>query len=256
LEARITPATRAIIPVHLYGRPAAMAEIVAVARRHGLAVIEDACQAHGARQGNGRVGALGDLACFSFYYSKNLGAYGEAGAVTTDDPRLAERVRLYRDHGSHVRYHHEVIGRNARMDEIQAAILRIKLPHVDRWNEQRRAHAIDLNARLAGTSLAVPAFGGDAVYDVFHLYVIRHPERDRLRAYLAKRGIATGIHYPVPIHLQPAYAWLGHCPGTFPVAEQWASQCLSLPMYAELSAGQIERIVTAVFEFDATRIES
>jgi dTDP-4-amino-4,6-dideoxygalactose transaminase len=251
LEARITPRTRAIIPVHLYGRPADMGPILAIARAHGLAVIEDACQAHGAQLGDRRVGALGDIACFSFYYSKNLGAYGEAGAVTTDDPLLAERVRLYRDHGSRVRYHHEAIGRNARMDEIQAAILRVKLRHLERWNAERRTHALRLSEGLAATSLELPVCGGTAVYEVFHLYVVRHPQRQRLQAFLAERGIATGIHYPVPIHLQPAYAWLGHGPGTFPVAERWASQCLSLPMYAELTAGQIERMVTAVHEFDA-----
>ena len=158
LEARITPRTRAIIPVHLYGRPADMGPILEIARAYSLAVIEDACQAHGAQLGDWRVGALGDLACFSFYYSKNLGAYGEAGAVTTDDPLLAERVRLYRDHGSRVRYHHEVIGRNARLDEIQAAILRIKLRHLERWNEERRAHALRLSERLAATALELPIF--------------------------------------------------------------------------------------------------
>lgn len=251
IEAHMTPRTRAILPVHLYGRPADMGPIVAIARAHGLAVIEDACQAHGARLGERRAGALGDIACFSFYYSKNLGAYGEAGAVTTNDPLLAERARLYRDHGSLVRYHHEVIGRNARLDEIQAAILRIKLRYLERWNDERRAHALHLTNTLAETSLDLPVFGGDAVYDVFHLYVVRHPERDRLRAFLAERAIATSIHYPAPIHLQPAYAWLGYGRGAFPVAERWASQCLSLPMYAELNFGQIERIAVAIREFDA-----
>ncbi|MGZ6308871.1 MAG: DegT/DnrJ/EryC1/StrS family aminotransferase [Ktedonobacterales bacterium] len=252
LESHITPRTRAIIPVHLYGRPADMDPIVSIAHAHGVAVIEDACQAHGARLGKRRAGSLGDIACFSFYYSKNLGAYGEAGAVTTNDPVLAERVRLYRDHGSAVRYHHEVIGRNARMDEIQASILRIKLRHLEHWNDERRTHATHLSAALGQTSLRLPVLGGDGVYDVFHLYVVRHPERDRLRAFLAERGIATGIHYPVPIHLQPAYAWLGYGPGAFPTAERWASQCLSLPMYAELSSRQIERIAAAVHEFDIT----
>jgi dTDP-4-amino-4,6-dideoxygalactose transaminase len=250
IEARITPRTRAIIPVHLYGRPSDMGPIVAIARAHGLAVIEDACQAHGARLAERRAGALGDIACFSFYYSKNLGAYGEAGAVTTNDPLLAERVRLYRDHGSPNRYHHEVIGRNARLDEIQAAILRIKLRHLERWNEERRARAPQLNLMLAGTSLKLPDYGGDSLYHVFHLYVVRHPERDRLSAFLAERGIATRIHYPTPIHLQPAYQWLGHGVGAFPIAERWANQCLSLPMYPELSADQIERIAAAIEEFD------
>jgi dTDP-4-amino-4,6-dideoxygalactose transaminase len=251
LEAHITPRTRAVVPVHLYGRPADMLPILAIARAHGLAVIEDACQAHGARRDGKAVGALGNIACFSFYYSKNLGAYGEAGAVTTNDPALAERVRLLCDHGAATRYHHEVIGRNARLDEIQAAILRIKLRYLERWNNQRRTHALHLNAGLADTALKLPVLGGDGIYDTFHLYVVRHPQRDRLRAFLTERGIATGIHYPIPIHLQPAYAWLGQGTGSFPVAERWASQCLSLPMFAELSAAQIERIVAAVHEFDA-----
>ncbi len=252
LEATITSRTRAIIPVHLYGRPAEMEPIITIARTHGLTVIEDACQAHGAQLGSRRAGALGDIACFSFYYSKNLGAYGEAGAVTTNNPTLAQHVRRLRDHGSQGRYHHEAIGRNARMDEIQAAILRVKLRHLERWNEERRAHVLHLSDRLADTSLMLPVVGGDGVYDVFHLYVVRHPERDRLRAFLTEYGIATGIHYPVPIHLQPAYAWLRYAPGGFPEAERWASECLSLPMYAELTDEQIERIATAVHLFDAT----
>jgi dTDP-4-amino-4,6-dideoxygalactose transaminase len=255
-EAHITPRTRAVLPVHLYGRPADMRPIVAIARAHGLAVIEDACQAHGARLGSQAAGTLGDIACFSFYYSKNLGAYGEAGAVTTDDPALAERVRLLRDHGASARYHHEVIGRNARLDEIQAAILRIKLRHLEHWNSQRRAHARRLNAGLADTSLQLPILGDNDIYDTFHLYVVRHPQRDRLRAFLAQRGIATGIHYPVPIHLQPAYTGLEYRPGSFPVAERWANQCLSLPMFAELTVDQIERIVAAVHEFDALEREA
>jgi len=250
LPAAITSRTKAIIPVHLYGHPADMGGILAVAGAHGIPVIEDACQAHGAELGGRRAGSLGTLACFSFYYSKNLGAYGEGGAVTTSDPALAERVRLYRDHGSKVRYHHEVIGRNARMDEIQAAVLRIKLRHLDTWNVQRRANAARLSQALAGTSVALPAPGGDNVYEVFHLYVVRHPERDALQAFLEERGIGTGIHYPIPIHLQEAYAYLGHQPGSFPVSERLAATALSLPMYAELTEAQIERIAAAVRAFD------
>jgi dTDP-4-amino-4,6-dideoxygalactose transaminase len=251
LEAAITPRTKVIIPVHLYGRPAGMDGILAVARKHGLKVIEDACQAHGARLGERRIGSLGDLACFSFYFSKNLGGYGEGGAVTTTNAELAERVRLYRDHGSRVRYQHEVVGRNARLDEIQAAVLRIKLRHLAEWNEQRRANATALSAALAGTSLGLPAPGGDEVYEVFHLYVVRHPRRDELKAFLATRGIATGIHYPIPIHLQQAYAELGYTPGAFPVTERLAGEILSLPIYAELTEEQIQHIGAAVREFDA-----
>jgi dTDP-4-amino-4,6-dideoxygalactose transaminase len=252
VEARITSRTKAIIPVHLYGYPADMGAITAIARSHGLAVIEDASQAHGATLGERRIGSLGDLACFSFYYSKNLGAYGEAGAITTSDPALAERLRMYRNHGSRERYAHEVIGRNARLDEIQAAILRIKLRHLEEWNELRRAHAMRLLEALKETSLELPAFGGAGIYEVFHLFVVRHPRRDQLRAFLEERGIATGIHYPSPIHLQPAYTSLGYRPGDFPMAERWAAQCLSLPLYPELSEDQIERIVAAIQAFDRT----
>jgi dTDP-4-amino-4,6-dideoxygalactose transaminase len=254
LEAAITPRTKAVIPVHLYGYPADMPAILAVARAHQLYVIEDACQAHGARLNGQRIGSFGDAACFSFYFSKNLGAYGEGGAVTTRDAALAERVRLYRDHGSRVRYRHEVVGRNARMDEIQAAILRVKLRHLDDWNAQRRRNARLLSAALAemaGTGVELPQRGGEGVEEVFHLYVVRHPERDRLKEHLAARGIGTGIHYPLPIHLQPAYAALGHQPGAFPVTERLAGQVLSLPLYAELTEAQIARIAEAVAAYDA-----
>jgi dTDP-4-amino-4,6-dideoxygalactose transaminase len=250
LEAAITPRTKAIIPVHLYGRPADMDAILAIAQARGIPVVEDSSQAHGARIGSRCAGAFGTLGTFSFYFSKNLGAYGEAGAVTTNDAELAQRVRLFRDHGSRVRYHHEVVGRNARMDEIQAAILRIKLRHLDEWNEARRANAAKLSAALAGTSLELPLPGGDDVYEVFHLYVVRHPRRDELKAFLAERGIATGIHYPIPMHLQQAYEALGHKQGDFPVTERYAMQALSLPIYAELTDEQIRYIAEAVRDFD------
>jgi dTDP-4-amino-4,6-dideoxygalactose transaminase len=250
LEAAITPRTKAIIPVHLYGRPAAMDAIMAIARPRGIRVIEDACQAHGASIGDRRAGAIGDVACFSFYYSKNLGAYGEAGAVTTNDAALGERVRLYRDHGSRERYRHEVVGRNARMDEMQAAILRIKLRRLDDWNALRRDRAARLSESLAGASLALPSADAPGTRQVFHLYVVRHPRRDELKAFLADRGIGTGIHYPIPIHLQEAYASLGHTPGDFPVTERYAAESLSLPMYAELSDGQIDYIAEAIRAFE------
>jgi dTDP-4-amino-4,6-dideoxygalactose transaminase len=253
LEATITPRTKAIIPVHLYGRPADMPAITAIGERHGIPVIEDACQAHGAELHGQRIGSFGTLACFSFYFSKNLGAYGEGGAVTTNDPALAERVRLYRDHGSRVRYQHEVVGRNARLDELQAAILRVKLRHLEHWNELRRERAAALSAALAGTSLRLPAADCAGMYQVYHLYVVRSPERDRLQAFLAQRGIGTGIHYPRPIHLQPAYADLHYAEGAFPVTERLAREILSLPLYAELSDAQIGRIAAAVREFDAAR---
>ena len=251
LQAAITPRTKAIIPVHLYGRPADMTAIVTIAHQHGIAVIEDACQAHGAALNGRRAGSLGDLACFSFYFSKNLGAYGEGGAVTTNDPELADKVRLYRDHGSRVRYQHEVIGRNARLDEMQAAILRIKLRHLDDWNEQRRANAAKLSAALEDTTLMLPEPGGDNVREVFHLYVVRHPRRDALKDFLTEHGIGVGIHYPHPIHLQPAYASLGYTLGSFPATEQLAPQILSLPMYAELTDDQITHIAGTVQAFDS-----
>jgi dTDP-4-amino-4,6-dideoxygalactose transaminase len=245
---RLTPRTKAIIPVHLYGRPAEMEALRAVAG--AIPIIEDACQAHGARYQGRRAGSLGDLACFSFYFSKNLGAYGEGGAVTTSDPALAERVRVLRDHGSNVRYEHDVVGRNARMDEMQAAILGVKLRYLDGWNERRRANAAKLSAALDGTALVLPERGGADVYEVFHLYVVRHPERDRLRAFLGECGVQTGIHYPRPIHLQKAYASLGYEPGAFPVAERLSETVLSLPMYAELTEEQIERIAAGVRAFE------
>lgn len=251
LERAITSRTRAIIPVHLYGRPANMPAILAIARPRGIAVIEDACQAHGAAINGQRAGSLGDLGCFSFYYSKNLGAYGEGGAVTTNNPELAERVRLYRDHGSRVRYEHDVVGRNARMDEIQAAILGVKLRYLEEWNELRRRNARLLSAALAGTSVTQPTPMPDEVAEVFHLYVVCHTQRDRLQRFLTEHGIGTGIHYPRPIHLQPAYAALGYKPGDFPVSERLAAESLSLPMYAELTEEQIERIAAVVREFDA-----
>jgi len=245
---RLTPQTKAIIPVHLYGRPAEMAALRAVAA--GIPIIEDACQAHGARYQGRRAGSLGDLACFSFYFSKNLGAYGEGGAVTTSDPALAERVRMLRDHGSKARYEHDVVGRNARMDELQAAILGVKLRHLDEWNTRRRGNAATLSAALAGASLVLPTPGGAEIEEVFHLYVVQHPERDRLRAFLGERGVQTGIHYPRPIHLQKAYANLGYEAGAFPISERLSATILSLPMYAELTEDQIERIAASVREFD------
>jgi dTDP-4-amino-4,6-dideoxygalactose transaminase len=245
---RLTPRTKAIIPVHLYGRPAEMAGLRAFAGE--IPIIEDACQAHGARYQGRRAGSLGDLACFSFYFSKNLGAYGEGGAVTTSDPALAERVRMLRDHGSQVRYEHDVVGRNARMDELQAAILNVKLRYLDGWNAQRRANAAKLSAALADTSPTLPTAGGAEIEEVFHLYVVQHPERDRLRAFLGERGVQTGIHYPRPIHLQKAYADLGYEPGAFPIAERLSATVLSLPMYAELTDEQIERVASRVREFD------
>ncbi len=256
IEERITPRTRAIIPVHLYGQPADMDPIMELASRHGLCVIEDACQAHGARYKGRPAGSLGHMAAFSFYCSKNLGAYGEAGMLTTNDARLAERARMLRDHGSPERYRHELIGLNGRLDEIQAAILRVKLPHMPEWNSQRRSNAAHYSALLAGNeAVAVPREAGYAEH-VYHLYVVRVPQRDELLAYLREQGVGAGIHYPVPCHLQPALRGLGYRKGDLPATEQAAAEVLSLPMYPELTAEQRERVVEAVEAFYERRPEA
>jgi dTDP-4-amino-4,6-dideoxygalactose transaminase len=249
LEGRITPCTRAIIPVHLYGQPADMDPIMEIAERHGLWVIEDASQSHGARYRGRRTGGLGHMAAFSFYYSKNLGAYGEAGMVTTNDGELARKVRMLRDHGSVQRYHHEMIGLNGRLDEVQAAVLRAKLPHLEEWNEQRRAHAAHYGELLSDLKeVTLPEVAGYAEH-VYHLYVVRVPRRDELKEVLARQGIGTGIHYPIPCHLQPAFRYLGYQVGDLPVTERIAGEVLSLPMYPELMAEQRLYVVNAMRGF-------
>lgn len=250
VEQRITPRTRAIIPVHMHGQPADMEALLNIGRRARVAVIEDACQAHGARYQGRRAGSLGDAGCFSFYMGKNLGAYGEAGAVVTSNPEIARAVAMLRDHGSGQRYHHERPGLNSRLDEIQAAVLRVKLPHLDAWNESRRRLATRYAQLLAGADLRVP-FEDPNCTHVYHHYAIRAPERDRLRSHLQARGIATGIHYPVPLHLQPALASYGWERGAFPNVERAASQLLSLPMYAELQEADVQRVAAAVLDFQA-----
>lgn len=251
IEAAITPATRAIIAVHLYGRPADMDAITAVARRHELVVIEDACQAHGAFYKDRRAGSLGNAAAFSFYPSKNLGAYGDGGIVVTSDPTIADKVRLLRNIGQQIKYQHTVKGFNHRLDTMQAAILRVKLAHLDRENRWRRQAAALYNTLLADLPVQTPTEPDD-VEQVYHLYIVRTARREALQAHLAEAGVATGIHYPIPIHLQPAYADLGYQPGDFPVTEAYASEILSLPMYPGLTdamvayvANQIEEFVTA-----------
>lgn len=241
----ITPRTRAVIPVHLFGQPAPMDPIMELAKGRGLFVIEDAAQAHGARYQGRQVGTIGDLGCFSFYPSKNLGAYGDGGLVTTSDAELADRVRMLRHGGQKTRYDHRLLGMNSRLDELQAAILLAKLPHLETWNERRRHIAALYTAILSDTDLELPteAAGGRHVY---HLYVVRTPHRDALQQYLADRGIETAIHYPTPIHLQEAYRWLGLGPGSFPVAERLASQLLSLPIYPELTDSKVRRVADAI----------
>ncbi len=250
-EAAITARTRALLPVHLYGSIADMDGLMALARRYNLRVIEDACQAHGARRNGRAAGTFGDVGCFSFYYSKNLGAYGEAGGVVTNDPELAARVRLLRDHGSAVRYHHDELGMNGRLDEMQAAVLRLKLPSLDAGNRARREHASRYNTGLCDVDVAVPALTGED--HVFHLYVIRTSARDELRAYLTQRGVGTGIHYPVPCHLQPACASFGTESSRLPVTEQLVDEILSLPMFPELRDEEIDYTVNVIREFFAHR---
>jgi dTDP-4-amino-4,6-dideoxygalactose transaminase len=247
LEEAITGRTRAIIPVHLYGQTADMDPILAVARRHGLRVIEDACQAHGASYRGRPAGSLGDAAAFSFYPAKNLGACGDGGMVVTDDPRVADSIRMLRNYGQREKYHHLVHGFNRRLDTLQAALLRVKLRHLAAWNAARRRHARLYDRLLAASAVEAP-FEAEYAESVWHLYVVRCRDRDALRAGLAERGIATGIHYPRPIHLQPAYCELGYARGDFPVAERQAEQILSLPMYTELDAEQVARVARAVVD--------
>jgi dTDP-4-amino-4,6-dideoxygalactose transaminase len=247
LESALTPKTRAIIPVHLHGHPADADGIRAVADRRELRVIEDACQAHGARYKDRPVGSLGDLACYSFYYSKNLGAYGEGGAVVTDDPDLAERVRLLRSHGSPEKYVHMSFGVNARPDEIQSAILRVKLRHLDEWNERRRRIAARYSGALAHlVETPMPAAWATPV---FHIYAIRTPNRDRLLDALRQRGIGAAVHYPIPIHHQPAYRHVRLDPHGLVHAERWCRETLSLPIYPELTDDDVDYVIDAVHQF-------
>ena len=240
IQAAITPRTRAIVPVHLYGQPADMRPILDIARAHRLRVVEDACQAHGAEYEGRRVGALGDVGCFSFYPGKNLGAYGEGGAVVTNDLELASTVRTLRHWGQTRRYVHELKGFNYRLEELQAAILRVKLRHLDAWTEARRAHARRYDELLSGV-LPTPVEMPYARH-VYHVYVVRTPVRERVEQALADAGVQTVVHYPVPVHLQPAWADLGYGPGSFPVAERAAREVLSLPMYPELPAHELDRV--------------
>ncbi len=246
LKDALTPRTKAILPVHLFGQSADMDPILEFAREHGLFVVEDASQAHGAEYKGRRVGVFGHAGCFSFYPGKNLGAIGEAGGIVTDDPLLAERMRVLRDHGQIRKYHHTEIGWNARMDGIQGAVLRIKLAHLARWNTLRRAHARRYVELLQDCeSVVLPVEAGYARH-VYHVFAVRVSDRDAVLANLGEMGIGCGIHYPVPVHRQPAYSRLGLGPGSFPIAEGCADQFLSLPMFAELTAEQIEHVVAGV----------
>lgn len=250
IEAAITPRTKAIMPVHLYGQPADMDPINAIARRFGLKVIEDAAQAHGARYKGRRTGSLGDAAGFSFYPGKNLGALGDGGAVTTDDDALAEQIRIMRNYGSRTKYHNEVKGFNSRLDELQAAFLREKLKILDDWNERRRLASAEYCKALSGSDLELP-WVPDWAEPVWHLFVVRSNKRDALQKALANHGISTMIHYPIPPHLQPAYVEMGLSAGALPIAEQIHREVLSLPMYPQLRSEQIGRITAVCREFSA-----
>src|ERR1700681_1023880 len=250
IEKAITPRTKAIIPVHLYGHPADMDPIMQLAERRSLIVIEDACQAHGARYKGKTAGSLGHAAAFSFYPGKNLGAYGDAGAVVTSDDAVAKRLGMLRNYGQKEKYQHMFRGYNRRLDTLQAAVLRIKLKHLEEWNDARRQHAKNYGRLLGQTGIAVPRAAAHSE-SVWHLYVIQIDQRDALKEHLASRGIGVGIHYPIPIHLQPAYRDLGYRQGDFPVTEEYARGILSLPMYAELTPEIVARVAETACEFAA-----
>ena len=249
LEAAITPRTKAIIPIHLYGMPADMDSIKTIADRHGLPIIEDAAQAHGARYRGKRVGQFGQVACFSFYPSKNLGAYGEGGALVTNDAAIAHRARSLRDHAQNQKYLHDEVGYNYRMDSFQAAVLAIKLKRLDEWNVARADRAACYTELLKGSSYKLPAHPSDSEC-VWHCYVIETSEREVVRSALQDAGIETAVHYPVPVHLQKAYAHLGYRAGDLPVTEMLCQQCLSLPIYPELSKEKIFTVASVLRDLE------
>jgi dTDP-4-amino-4,6-dideoxygalactose transaminase len=247
IEAAITPRTKAIMPVHLFGQPADMDPVMEIARRHGLIVIEDAAQAHGASYKCRPAGSIGDMACFSFYPGKNLGACGEGGAVTTGNPEYAHKIRVLRDWGSETKYVHDVMGYNYRLEGMQGAILRVKLRHLDAWTEARRGHAVRYSELLKPSGARLPLEMPYARH-VYCVYSIRTANRDHVRQALLDREIHTAIHYPIPIHLQPAYAALGHSRGDFPAAEQACAEVLALPIYPEMTETQLTEVAAACEE--------
>ena len=247
VERAVTAKTKAIMPVHLYGRPAAMEQIGAIATRTGISIVEDAAQAHGARHRGARAGSLGTAGCFSFYPTKNLGAFGDGGLVTTNSEELAARLRLLRDHGRVGKYEHDVVGYTARLDTLQAAVLRVQAERLDEWNARRRQVADWYRELLP----APVAWTKDDPRDecVYHLFVVRVSNRDALRAHLDARGVGTGIHYPVPVHLQPAYRQLGYSVGDFPITERLTREIVSLPMHPFLTRADVEHVVAAIADF-------
>ena len=250
IEEKISNKTKAIIPVHLYGQPADMDPIIELAKKYNLKIIEDAAQAHGAEYKDKKVGSIGDVACFSFYPGKNLGAYGDAGMITTNSEEIAKKVKLLRNHGRITKkYEHEIEGYSSRLDNLQAAILRVKLKYLNKWNGMRRKNARKYNELLNNIGGIITPYEADYAKHVYHLYVIRTEDRDKLREELKSNGVTTGIHYPIPLHLQPAYNYLGYKRGDFSVTEKASQEILSLPMYAELGDEQIEEIIELVKYF-------
>lgn len=245
IESAITPKTKVIIPVHLYGQPANMDEILKIARKYNIFVIEDAAQAHGALYKGKKAGSFGDISCFSFYPSKGLGAFGEGGAVVTNNQEIAEKIGILRNHGQTKRYYHDVVGFNYRMEGIQGAVLNIKLKYLDEWNEKRRKSASLYNKLLKGTELVLP-YEDEYSKSIYHLYVVLSSKRDQIAQHLQQNGVATGLHYPVPVHLQKAYSNLSYRESDFPFAERNARECLSLPIFPEMTEGQVEYVVSKI----------
>jgi len=242
IERAITSRTKAVMPVHLYGNPFDLDPILAICKKHKLPLVEDTAQAHGAKYKGKIVGAFGDISCFSFYPGKNLGSCGEGGALLTNNSAFVARARSLREHGSTVRYYHDEVGYNYRMEGFQGAVLGVKLKYLEEWTRERRRVAKRYAELLAGTPLQLPCEAGNA-QSAWHLYVVRHPRRDDLKKHLEANGVGCALHYPVPLHLQKCYASLGHKAGDFPVAEKAARECLSLPIYPELTDAQIQRVV-------------
>lgn len=250
IEAAITSRTKAIMPVHLYGHPFDLDPVLAIAKKHNLPVVEDTAQSHGAKYKGKTVGTFGDISCFSFYPGKNLGAAGEGGALLTNNAAFAARARSLREHGSTVRYYHDEVGFNYRMEGIQGAVLGVKLKYLSKWTAERRRVAHRYHELLADTPLQLPR-EADYAESAYHLYVVRHPRRDELKKHLEENKVGCALHYPLPLHLQKCYASLGHKAGDFPVTEKAARECLSLPIYPELTDAQIQRVVEVIKQFFA-----
>jgi dTDP-4-amino-4,6-dideoxygalactose transaminase len=248
IEKAITPRTKAVLPVHLYGQPFDVDAVLDICRKHKLPMVEDACQSHGAKYKGKTIGTFGEISCYSFYPGKNLGSCGEGGAFVTNNDQLIARAKSLREHGSTQRYYHDEIGYNYRMEGFQGAVLGVKLKHLQKWTAERQRVARRYTELLAGTPLQLPR-EADFAESVWHLYAVRHPRRDELKKYLEDNKVGCAIHYPIPLHLQKAYAHLGHKPGDFPVAEKAARECLSLPIYPELTDTQINRVVEVVKHF-------